>query len=60
MGLLKLQGLTISDKSLVHLKRWCCEDEVNLIEKNHGWPVIEGMHNKPERVASPMQIKLRI
>lgn len=54
-GFRNMQGLTVSDKGKVYTSEHgdAIEDEVNLIEKgkNYGWPVIEGMHNKPEELA---------
>lgn len=54
-GFRNMQGLTVSDRGYVYTSEHgdAIEDEVNLIEKgrNYGWPVIEGMHNKPEELA---------
>lgn len=54
-GFRNMQGLTVSDDGRVYTSEHgdAIEDEINLIEKgaNYGWPVIEGMHNKPEELA---------
>ncbi len=54
-GFRNMQGLTVSDRGFVYTSEHgdAIEDEINLIEKgrNYGWPVIEGMHNKPEELA---------
>lgn len=53
-GFRNMQGLTVTDKGFVYTSEHgdAIEDEINLIEegRNYGWPVIEGMHDKPEEL----------
>lgn len=54
-GFRNMQGLTVTEKGVVYTSEHgdAIEDEINLIEegRNYGWPVIEGMHDKPEEIA---------
>lgn len=54
-GFRNIQGLALTNNGNLFVSEHgdAIEDEINLVKplKNYGWPVIEGMHDKPDEIS---------